>query len=195
MHRARSLASKNFQSVSARSFRTAWTLALSLGSAAFFLITVSSNRSPRYTSRRYYSRCCKPCNRQRTTTAQCSILRARLLGCLKLSQLARNQVDPFVLPHSRARRRPRSPGMPRVAEGTPPILLGLPQAAHKDHLALGIVLAALGHTPILSTLTETTSSFVLTGTSPASVSMPPETSRRCGGTARRSMSRTRRGRT
>jgi hypothetical protein len=127
------------------------------GSKDSFLITVSSNCLSRRTSGRHSSRYFKLLNRQRLTTAQRSLLRVRRLGCSRLSLLAPNQVDPRLLLHFQARRRPCSPGTHREAEDTIPILLGLLRAAHKeDHLALGIVLAVAGHTLILNSRTETT---------------------------------------
>ena len=195
MHHVHSQASVNFQSVSARSFRMAWTLDSSQGSVASFLITVSSDCSSQRTSGKYFSRCYELPNRRRTTTAQCSVSRKRQSGCPKLSLLAQSQGDPCMLLHSRARQRPRSLVTHRVAEGTQPILLGLRQAALEDYLALGTVLAAVDYTPILNSKTGITLLSAPTGTSLASVSMPPRISRRCGRTARRGMFRTRRGRT
>jgi hypothetical protein len=90
-----------------------------------------------------------------------------------------------MLLHSRARQRPRSLVTHRVAEGTQPILLGLRQAALEDYLALGTVLAAVDYTPILNSKTGITLLSAPTGTSLASASMPPRTSRRCGRTARK----------
>ena len=77
------------------------------GFASSFRITVSCNHSPRRTRGRYFSRCFRQLNRQRTNMLRCSASRVRQLVCPRLSLLAPPQVDLLTPLHFRAKRRPR----------------------------------------------------------------------------------------